>query len=99
LRVYNPVATSISATSTNKEIVDNNKFMINRSNIILAEMYPHDSPSLGTISEIVYAGVRGLPVIAFGGSGLLEYPWIDVHVTVKLETLEEAIAYIIANYS
>ena len=98
LGVWNPADTSINGESTAKEIVDNNQFMITKSDIILAEMLPRENPSLGTISEIVFTGTLGKPVITFGESWVLDYPWVAVNVTSRLKTLDSALDYIITNY-
>jgi len=97
-RVWNPVSTLLDGSSTAKEIVDSNKFMLMHSDIILAEMINRKDPSIGTICEIVLAGELGKPVIAFGDSPSLVYPWVDVNVTARLRTLEDAMKYIVVNY-
>lgn len=79
------------------EIVNRNKYYIDKSDLVLAEM-DYKEPSIGTIGEIVYANMKGKPVITWGKAEYNERPWIKAHVTKHYETLEEALDYIIAMY-
>jgi len=97
--ILNPVNTSLDTDSTTREIVANNMYMIKQSDILLVEMQDRIAPSYGTISEIIYAGMLGKPVIAWGDSSLLGSPWIAEHITHRLPTLSMALDYLVGNYN
>jgi nucleoside 2-deoxyribosyltransferase len=81
-----------------KEIVASNKFMIDHSELVLAEM-DYDEPSIGTICEIVYANTKGIPVMGWGGATeIIDHPWINTMITSGFFELENALKYIIENY-
>lgn len=92
-------ALSMDNNPTSREIVDNNKYQINHSDLVLAEL-DHDNVSLGTVGEIIYARSVGKPVIVWGGAEQIKsHPWIQDHSTAMFTQLETAIYYIIKNYS
>lgn len=98
IKTHNPLAGfDINGNYEPQEIVVRNKYYIDKSDIILAEMQ-HSGPSLGTIGEIIYAAMKGKPVITWGRAEYNERAWIKAHVTKHFETLEDAIDYIIAMY-
>lgn len=84
---------------TDREMVDNNKFMIRHSTVILAELN-YDEVSIGTVGEIIFAREKlGLPVVVWGQSGKVTgHPWIREHVTKVFADLYEAIEYIVLHY-
>jgi len=95
---HNPLdGMGIDGEYTPQEIVARNKYFIDRSDVILAEMQ-HKEPSPGTIGEIVYANMKGKPVITWGRAEYNENPWIRAHVTKHFDFLDEAIEYIKAMY-
>jgi len=79
------------------EIVARNKFYIQKSDIILAEM-AYDEPSLGTVGEIVYANGLGKPVFTWGLANYNNNPWIKEHVTKHFDGIEDALDYIVTMY-
>lgn len=96
--VLNPVNVPLSKELTGREIVDNNKFQIRSSDVILVEL-DHEDVSIGTIGEIIFARELGKPVIAWGkAKGIIEHPWVREHLTMHFPELEEAVMYIIQNY-
>ncbi len=98
IKAHNPLeGFDINGQYEPQEIVIRNKYYIDKSDIILAEM-DYREPSPGTIGEIVYAAMKGKPVITWGRAEYNERAWIKAHVTKHFETLEEAIDYIIAMY-
>ena len=82
---------------TPREITDNNKWMIQQSTVVLAEM-DHDAPSVGTVSEVIYARTIGKPVIIWGTSPSMKTPWIIEHSTRQFDRLEDAVGYLIDFY-
>ena len=83
---------------TPKEIVANNKYQIDHSDIILAEL-DHLAISHGTNAEIVYAGVLGKPVIVWGrNEEIAATPWIAEHTTRRFIELQDALEYIVCNW-
>lgn len=84
---------------TAREIVGNNKYQIQHSDIVLAELNYADV-SIGTVGEIVFAAMLGIPVIAWGrAEDVIDHPWIQDHVTAVYGDLEDALECIIARYS
>jgi nucleoside 2-deoxyribosyltransferase len=83
------------------EIVASNKFMIDHSDIVLAELdHSHPHVSLGTIGEIVYANTKGVPVIAWGtASEVISTPWVSAHITKTFRGLAPALTYLIEKYN
>lgn len=94
--VLNPVLSSIDEDSSGKEIVANNKAMIRKSDIILAE-FDHKDPSFGTIGEVVFSSELQIPVVSWGLHPIRS-PWIQEHVVRHFCGLEEAVAYLIGSY-
>jgi nucleoside 2-deoxyribosyltransferase len=94
--ILNPVESGISEESSTKEIVMNNKAMIMKSDIILAE-FNNEDVSFGTIGEVVFSSGHQKPVITWG-SHPIENPWIQEHVVKHFDELEEAVAYLISCY-
>lgn len=95
--ILNPVESEISEDLTAREIVTNNKTMIRKSDIILAE-FDNEAPSFGTVGEIVFSSELRIPVISWGRHPIRN-PWIQEHVVRHFETMEEAIAYLVNCYS
>ncbi len=92
-----PADTDLGDKPSGIEIVASNKFQINHSDIVLAEL---DFPAIsrGTYSEIVYAGTIGKPVITWGTNPVHDDPWIKANTVRHFKRLDEAINYIINNY-
>lgn len=97
-RVYDPTEAVFPSDFTANEVVANNCFMIDRSDIILAEI-DHDEPSIGTLGEIMYAGYLGKPVIVWGkNTWVQQAPWLARNTAARFNLLALALAYIIKNY-
>lgn len=96
-RVVDPTDTDFGESVSSKEIVRSNKYLIDHSDLVLAE-FTHKEVSIGTIGEVVYAAMKGKPIIAWGKPQWLEHPWLDEHITCSLWELSEAIEYIVKNY-
>lgn len=97
-RTLNPVASSLRPRPSNREIRDNNRYQIDNSDVILAEL-DHKQISVNTLAEIVYAGVKNKPVIVWGTNyALINQPWIFESITAHFEARVEAVDYIIKNY-
>jgi len=87
-----------SNSPTNKEIIASNKFQIQRSDIILAELN-HTEISHGTNAEIVYAGTIGKPVIVWGENySVINSPWIAEHTVKQFSRMDDALEYIVTNW-
>ena len=84
--------------ATSREIVDSNKYQIRHSDIVLAELN-HDQLSIGTLGELVFAREMGKVVIAWGGAGFVDHPWVQEHVTVLYGSLRDALKCICNKYS
>ena len=76
---------------TPKQIVETDKAMIKRADILLVEMSRDDIPYIGTSMEILYAWERGKEIIVWGGS---ESYWVRYHASRIFKTLSEALDYI-----
>lgn len=96
--VLDPTDTDLGGDPTEIEIVASNKFQINHSDLVLAEL-DFNGVSLGTISEIVYSGSIGKPVISWGANPVHEYPWVAANTICHFRELDEAIDYIVTNYA
>lgn len=97
-RTLNPVAASLRPHPSNREIRDSNRYQIDNSDVILAEL-DHKQISVNTLAEIVYAGVKNKPVIIWGTNyALIDQPWISESMTTMFRTLDEAVDYIVRNY-
>jgi len=94
--ILNPVESGINEESEPKEIVMNNKAMIRKSDIILAE-FDNEDPSFGTIGEVIFSSEQRKPVISWGKYPIGS-PWIQEHVVKHFDELEEAVAYLISCY-
>lgn len=93
-----PTNSPLAEKPSYREIVDNNKFQIRNSDLVLAEI-DFKEPSIGTIGEIVYAHTIGKPVIIWGTNFDIIYnPWITGHATKHFDSLDEALYYIVINY-
>lgn len=81
-------------TYTQKEIKDFDLWLVRNCNLILVNLdYPD---SIGTAIELETAQNNNIPVIGFGTT--LNHPWIELNITCKKNTLEEAIEYIMSFY-
>jgi len=88
--------TVLPADASARKIVESNKGMICKSDVVLAE-FNHLDPSLGTVGEIVYAQTIRKPVVAWGAAReIMKNPWVKEHITKRVETLEEAVKYILS---
>lgn len=97
--ILDPTTTHFGERPTAKEIVTNNKAMIDRSDIVLMEFNQTKFTSLGTVGEAVYAADKGKPVIVWGGQNHVIYnPWVEHHITKAFPDLQEAVEYIAQNY-
>ena len=76
---------------TPKQIVETDKAMIKRADILLVEMSRDDIPYVGTSMEILYAWERSKQIVVWGGP---KSYWVRYHATKILDTLPEALAYI-----
>lgn len=76
---------------TPKQIVESDKAMIDRADILLVEMSRKDIPYVGTSMEILYAWERGKEIIVWGGS---ESYWVRYHASRIFKALPEALDYI-----
>ena len=98
-KVLDPTASfAKEKDATPREIVDNNKYQIKWSDIILAELN-HNNISIGTIGELVFSREWNKPVIAWGcAKSVINHPWVQEHVTKIFERMEDAVQYIIDCY-
>ncbi len=95
--VLDPTLASSTKEMTSKSIVENNKYQIRHSDLVLAE-FNYEDLSLGTFGEIVFAKGLGLPVVVWGCSKHTVHPWVQEHITVHFKKLTEAVEHIIGNY-
>ena len=79
-------------TQAGEEIVMPDMVKINDSDIILAEMSRDDIPYHGTSMELVYGHLLSKIVIVWGGC---RAAWVIYHSEEIMESLDEAIDYII----
>ena len=100
-KIMNPADNGFDVTLTRGEIVTRNKFMISRSDIVLAG-FNRDTPSIGTIGEVVWARARfpEMPIFSWGQNVyLVQKPWVFVQMTGYFVELEHALEHIVENYS
>ena len=71
-------------------MLQQNKLYLNKSDILLANL-DRLSYSPGTIYEIIYAGIKDKPVIAFGNDELFHSPHIVENITVRFDNLDNAL--------
>jgi nucleoside 2-deoxyribosyltransferase len=76
---------------TPKQIVESDKAMIDRADILLVEMSRKDIPYIGTSMEILYAWERGKQVYVWGGP---QSYWVRYHATKVFLTLKETLDYL-----
>lgn len=76
---------------TPQQIVEADKAMIDRADVLLVEMSRSDVPYIGTSMEILYAWERGKHVVVWGGS---ESYWVRYHAARNFLTLHEALSYL-----
>ena len=76
---------------TPEHIVETDKAMIDRSDIILAEMSKVNIPYVGTSMEIHYAWERGKEIVVWGGP---RGYWIRYHAAKIFMNLGEALQYL-----
>ena len=80
---------------TEREVMDYDLWIVRNSSLIVVNLdYPN---SLGTAIELYEANKHcGIPVIGFGT--IENHPWIEECVTVKFDTMDEVIEYIMEFY-
>jgi ACT domain-containing protein len=85
------------STYTEHEVKFFDLYQVKNSNIILLNLdYPD---SIGTAIEVHEAHDNWkIPVIAFGGENVFVHPWIELSITKRCKTLEEAVEHIIEFY-
>jgi nucleoside 2-deoxyribosyltransferase len=98
--VLNPAEQALNSQKvyTAREVVDSNKFQIQNCSVVLAEL-DHDDVSIGTIGELVYARSIGKPIIGWGTAKITGHPWVVEHTTKIFVTCEDAVNYLINNYT
>ena len=100
ITVIDPTITDFGHEPEPKEIVRGNKYMIDRSDVIFAELN-HREVSIGTVGEIVYAATKNKPVIAWScKDGYAENPWVEEHITaIFYNDFNGALNYLVANFA
>jgi nucleoside 2-deoxyribosyltransferase len=95
IKVIDPVRAGMGLEEqTSRQIVAINKYLINRSDVVLAELN-HKEVSIGTIGEIIFASSLGIPVFTWGSEiKVIYHPWVWEHITAAFETLEKALVNI-----
>jgi hypothetical protein len=80
---------------TEKEVMDYDLWIVKNSTLVVVNLdYPN---SIGTAIELYEANKHcGTPVIGFGTT--INHPWIEECVTVKYDTMDEVIEYILEFY-
>ena len=78
------------STTQSKAVLQQNKFYLNKSDILLVNL-DRLSDSSGTIYEIIYAGIKDKPIIAFGNDKLFHAPHISENITVRFDNLDNAL--------
>jgi nucleoside 2-deoxyribosyltransferase len=97
--ILDPTSVDLGKEPSPGDIVSSNKFMINRSDLLLAEL-DFEEVSIGTVGEIVYAVEKGKPIVAWGGAErIVTNPWILANTTRIFDGLNEALEYVIRSYS
>jgi len=77
-----------------KEIKDFDLTAVRKSDIVLVNFnYPD---SIGTAQELQVAEDNHIPIIAFGTEKA--HPWMELNVSKRCTTLEEAVEYIVEFY-
>lgn len=81
------------STYTEREVKEFDLGRVNGSKILLFNLdYPD---SIGTAIEIHMAHDEWhIPVIAYGGKNVQVHPWIELSITKRCDTLEDAINHI-----
>lgn len=96
LNILDEINLTLFPNITPEEINHNAVSMVLKSDLILANL-THDVKYCGTVSEITIAGFyENIPVVAFGAA--IEDKFIEPWITIRLETLEDAIDYITCAY-
>lgn len=75
------------------DIVETDLYMIDQSDIILAELTHEGYPYIGTCMELRTAFMQGKPVIIWGNAYIGHY-WLDYHVTRRFSELYSALLFI-----
>jgi len=85
-------------TYTEKEVKEFDLHMVRNCDLVLVNLdYPD---SIGTAIECHEAHDNWhIPVVAFGGENAFVHPWLDLSITKRCKTLEEAVEYIIEFYA
>ena len=97
-QILDPSEIEQAEKMTRRAIVDHNKFQIRHSDIVLAELN-HESVSIGTLGEIVFARENGKLVITWGkAEKITGHPWVEEHATLHFPDLSSAARYIKDNY-
>lgn len=73
---------------TPQQIVEADKAMIDRADILLVEMSRKDIPYVGTSMEILYAWERRKHIVVWGGT---KSYWVRYHANKVFLTLHEAL--------
>ncbi len=73
---------------TPRQIVESDKDMIDRADILLVEMSRSDVPYVGTSMEILYAWERDKHIVVWGGT---KSYWVRYHANNVFLTLREAL--------
>lgn len=83
-----------------QEITENNKYMIDNSEIVLVEFdNPELDISIGTVCEVVYAYMQGMPILVWGrDQDTIEHPWIEYHSVRSFEKMEDVLDYLVNCY-
>jgi nucleoside 2-deoxyribosyltransferase len=83
------------STYTDLEVKKFDLWLVENCDIVLVNLEHPDS--IGTAIELHMAEIWGKPVIAFGDNGNV-HPWMDLCITKKCKTLEEAVDHICKFY-
>lgn len=96
IKAINPVRAGMElGEQASRQIVALDKYLIRRSDIVLAELN-HKEVSIGTIGEIVFASGLGIPVFTWGSKIQIRcHVWVWEHTAATFETLEEAMKNIV----
>lgn len=94
IKVFNPcINYPINKTYEPKGVVYQNIHYLEKSDIMILNLDRlEESP--GTLFELYYFFLHKKPVIAFGNNEIYNQPHIHESITIKFDTLDEAIQYI-----
>ena len=70
-------------------VIRDKNFILQSDLIIMNDSFSNAS-LIGTSMEVLFANINYKPIIVFGNAHKNDY-WLDTHMTMRVDTLEEAV--------